>query len=314
MDQVSLVIPNWNGLAHLRECLDSVASQAVRPAETVLVDNGSTDASVSFVREVYPWVTVIQLDRNRGFAVAVNRGIAAGATPYVALLNNDTRLDPGWLKELLQALGETPNAGMAACRMLNFFHPGDIDAAGDILTRSGAPFSRGSGEPDDGRYSHPGYVFGACAGAALYRRKLFEAIGLFDEDFVSYYEDADLSCRAQLAGWKCLYVPAAVCYHKRGATAGTLPYYPVRMQERNLLALYVKNYPASALLRKAPMIAASRIRNIYRAMRMGAGRPVLAGFLGGLRLLPRMLGKRREIQRLRRIPVDAFVGFMGNRS
>ncbi len=311
MDRVSLIIPNWNGLAHLRECLDSVAFQTLRPAETLLVDNGSTDASVSFVREEYPWVTVIPLDRNRGFAAAVNRGIAAGVTPYVALLNNDTKLDPLWLKELLRALRETPDAGMAACKMLDFFHPGNIDGAGDILTRSGAPFTRGSGEPDDGRYSQPEFLFGACAGAALYRRKLFQTIGAFDEDFVSYYEDVDLCYRAQLAGWRCLYVPTAVCYHKRGATANALPHYPVRMQERNLLALYVKNYPPGALFRKGPVIVASRIRRLYRNVREGEGRPALTGFLEGMMLLPGMLRKRREVQRLRRIDVDAFLALLG---
>jgi GT2 family glycosyltransferase len=312
MDRVSLIIPNWNGLAHLRECLDSIGSLTVKPAQTLLVDNGSTDDSVLVVRTEYPWVTVVELDRNLGFAAAVNRGIAAGREPYIALLNNDTKLDPKWLEELLRALQEAPGAGMAACKMLNFFRHGDIDGAGDILTRSGAPATRGFGEPDDGRYSRRDYVFGACAGAALYRRSLFERIGTFDEDFESYFEDVDLAYRAQLAGWKCIYVPTAICYHKRGATSKLLPHYPVRMQERNLIAIYVKNFPATALLRKAPVIAASRLRNFYRILRAGAGQPALLGFLGGMMLLPRMLNKRKEIQRQRRITVHTFLEFLRN--
>ena len=200
---------------------------------------------------------------------------------------------------------------MAACKMLNFFRPGDIDGAGDVLTRSGAAATRGFGEPDDGRFNQREFLFGACAGAALYRRGLFQSIGTFDEDFVSYYEDVDLCYRAQLAGWKCIYVPTALCYHKRGATAKLLQDYPVRMLERNLTAVYVKNFPAAALFRKAPVIVASRFRHLFRTIRAGAGRPALEGFAGGLMLLPRMLKKRREVQRLRRISVAAFLGLLG---
>jgi GT2 family glycosyltransferase len=306
----TLVIPNWNGKDHLRTCLDSVHAQTLPPSRTILVDNGSEDGSVEFVEQEFPWVECIRIGHNAGFAVAVNRGILAGKDDFVALLNNDTELETSWLQFLAAALGEDRSAGMAACKMLRFEHRDVIDGAGDALTRAGAPYTRGAGEPDDGRYGTGSYVFGACAGAALYRRELFDAIGLFDEDFISYYEDVDLSMRALLAGWKCLYVPEARCYHKRGATSARRPAYPIRMQERNLTALYAKDFPFEVLVRRCPVIAASRIRRTYRAVTAGMGGATFRGIWDGCRILPRMLAKRRAVQRSRTVPATRLMQWM----
>ncbi len=201
---VCLIIPNWNGEQHLRECLDSVREQSLLPRQTILVDNGSTDNSLKLVAADYSWVTVLALSVNMGFAPAVNRGIRASSSVYVALLNNNTQLDPDWLVTLLDVLQD---------------------------------------HPDDGRYNRREYVFGACAGAGLYRRIVFEKAGLFDEAVVAYYEDQDLAFRAQLMGFRCMYVPEALCYHKRGAIGNLLPMFPDRTQKRNLTAFYLKDSP-----------------------------------------------------------------------
>ncbi len=307
-----MIIPNWNGRQHLEVCLSSVARQTVRPARTIVVDNGSTDDSTAFIQSRFPWVEVIALDRNGGFAAAVNRGIGVSDEPYVALLNNDTELDARWVETMLRALDADRSAGMAACKMLRFDDRRIIDSAGDTFTRGGSPVTRGAGEIDRGQYDRLEYVPGTCAGAALYRRELFENIGVFDEEFVSYYEDVDLSLRAQLAGYQCIYVPFAVCFHKRGATAALLAHFPARMQERNLTAVQIKNLPAAVWLRKGPAILLSRIRRLVRECRTDAGGAALGGFLLGLMMIPRLLGQRRRTLALRAVPSSRILSLFGS--
>lgn len=306
----SIVIPNWNGITHLKTCLDSIARQTVQPLETILVDNGSTDDSVAFVRNGYPWVTVLLLTSNHGFAVAVNRGIEHSRGEFVALLNNDIELDPRWLEVLAGSLAAQIGAGAASGKMVNFFDRTMLDGAGDAMTRFGSPYTRGFGEPDDGRYNSKEPVFGVCAGAAVFRRSLFDRVGKFDEDFISYYEDVDLAFRAQLAGFTFWYIPEAVCYHKRGATGNTMLHLPIRMQERNLTLFYLKNFPLALLAKQLPFILASRVRRMYRSTRAGYGKATLRGFLEGLALVPLMLKKRHDVQRLRVVPVTYLRSLM----
>lgn len=307
---VCLIIPNWNGEEHLRDCLDSVREQTLSPKQTIIVDNGSADGSLTLAATDYAWVTVLALQRNVGFAKAVNQGIRASTSTYVGLLNNDTQLDPDWLATLVDVLRDHPELGMVGSKMLNFYHRNVIDGAGEALTRSGVPFTRGMREPDDGRYSRREYVFSAGAGAALYRRIVFDRAGLFDEDFVSYYEDQDLAFRAQMKGFRCMYVPDALCYHKRGATANLVPEYPVRMQERNLTAFYIKNFPWQVLLVKCLRILGSRLRRLYRAFRIGAGKPTLQGLLEGIRMVPIALAKRRQVQKSRTVSIRYIFSLM----
>jgi GT2 family glycosyltransferase len=282
----------------------------MKPMETIIVDNGSSDGSVEFVKARHPWARVIPLPSNAGVGVALNRGISESKGEYLALLNNDIAISPQWLEKMVGALEAEKTAGSVACKMLKFFDREKIDATGDFLTRAGSPYSRGADEPDDGRYAIREYVFGACGAAALFRRNALDAIGLFDEDFVAYYEDVDLAFRAQLAGHKCLYVPDAICYHKRGATYGKVSGFAIRMQERNLTALYVKDFPAWLLLRKLPLILASRTRRLYRSLRLGVGKPALLGMWDGLRVIPLMLRKRGAIQKKRAVTLKYLGLFM----
>jgi hypothetical protein len=310
---VSIITPNWNGLIHLKGCFDSIRHQTVKPLETIMVDNGSTDGSLEYVRKSHPHVHIIGLSRNYGFAYAVNRGIEFARGEFIALLNNDTELDSRWLEEMVFALNNDPTLGSVACKMVNFYDHTLIDSAGDRLTRFGSPYSRGYRERDGASFSRRELVFGTCAGAALYRKEVFTTIGQFDEDFVSYYEDVDFSFRAQLAGFKCLYVPEAVCYHKRGATSSNSASYPIRMQERNLTAFYIKNFPLVILLGQLPFILASRVRRVYRSVRAGWGRPTWQGLVQGLALVPRMLKKRRSIQRSRVVSIGYVNSLMRRR-
>jgi len=209
---VSVVIVNWNGKKFIAECLDGLRKQTYKDHSIVLVDNASGDGSLELVHRKYPEVKTIPLDANLGFAVANNRAIQSIGTEYVALLNNDAVPHPGWLENLIEALEMNLDAGMAASKMLLYDHPDIIDRAGDIYTTAGTALLNGRGEPSK-NFNKPAWVFGACAGAALYRKRMLDDIGLFDEDFFLLYEDVDLSFRAQLRGYRCIYVPDAIVYH-----------------------------------------------------------------------------------------------------
>ncbi len=214
----TVVIPNWNGLAHLDECLTSLRRQSCAPSRVIVVDNASTDDSAALVRDRFSEVEWVQMPTNGGFASAVNEGIRRADTPYVALLNNDTATEPEWLAELITSLELHQDYDIAASRMVLYHDRRRMNAAGDVYSLPRAVGkNRGILQPVD-RFNSPCRVLGACAGAALYRRSLFDDIGLFDEDFFLMSEDTDINIRALIAGRKCMYVPTAIVYHKLRAS------------------------------------------------------------------------------------------------
>jgi GT2 family glycosyltransferase len=300
--RVTVVIPNWNGERFLRLCLGSLRDQSFRGFETIVVDNGSTDGSRAFVKEHFPEVNVVPLGENRGIATAFNAGIEASETEYVVLLNNDTEQDPGWLEALVRAAEEHPEAGFFASKLVDFHDRGVLDGAGDAMRLSGLPYRLGHGERDSGRFDLPGYVFGACAAAALYRRDMLDEVGIFDEDFVSYCEDGDLSFRAQLAGYRCFYVPGAVVYHMGSAsTGGKRSPAATRLGSRNSFSLLVKNLPLSTVPLVLPFFVAGQLGRLITAAITGSLRAHLEGLAGALRHLPLMLAKRTEIQKRKKL-------------
>ena len=301
------MIPNWNGRRFLQTCLTSLRKQSFRDFETLLIDNGSTDGSLDFTARNFPEVRTISLGENRGFSVAVNAGIGASRTGLVALLNNDTEQDPEWLASLVRAADRHPEAGSFASKLVDFHDRRLLDGAGDALRLSGLPYRLGHGERDRRQFDAPGYVFGACAAAALYRRDMLEEVGLFDEDFVSYCEDADLSFRAQLAGYRCLYVPEAVVYHVGSASTGGKRSAPAtRLGTRNSLSLLVKNLPLSAVPQLLPFSILDQVARLLITVAAGAGRAHFEGLAEAWRQLPLMLKKRREVQARKKVS-DAHV-------
>ncbi len=246
--RVSVIVPNWNGAEHLQECLESLQRQKFRDFEVVLVDNGSSDDSLSLVEREFPWVRIVRNHANLGFSAAVNAGIRATDSEYLVLLNNDTRAREDWLERLVSAMDATPDASFAACRMLRYDPPHRIDSAGDrfSLLRGGG-VNIGAGESAE-NHDQPAWVFGACAGAALYRRNLFDDIGLFDEDFFLVFEDVDISLRACVAGHRCLYVPEAIVYHKRGASTDVQSVDVATRSFRNFVWVAGKNLPLPLLM------------------------------------------------------------------
>ena len=247
MARVCVVIPNHNGGHLLRECLDALDDQTFTDFEVLVVDNGSTDGSPQLVRD-RPRVQMIALPANRGFPAAVNAGISASSAPLVVLLNNDTRAEADWLEHLVAAMDEVRGASMAASKIVYRRDPGVLDAAGDrySMTRlAGVAIGRGE-RPE--AHDEPVWVFGASAAAAIYRRSLFDDIGLFDEDFFLLHEDVDLDLRAQLAGHACLYVPGAVVQHHHGATRQQMRSQIAYLTVRNRLWVAVKGLPAPLLV------------------------------------------------------------------
>jgi GT2 family glycosyltransferase len=296
------VIPNWNGERFLGLCLGSLRNQAFEDFETVLVDNASTDGSLRLLERDFPEVRVISMSENRGFSAAVNAGIEASEANYVALLNNDTEVAPGWLEALVRAADSRPEASLFASKLVDFYDRRVLDGAGDALRLSGLPYRLGHGERDRGQFDAPGYVFSACGAAAMYRREMLDEIGLFDEDFVSYCEDGDLSFRAQLAGYRCLYVPGAVVYHMGSAsTGGKRSATATRLGTRNSLSLLVKNLPLSAVPHVLPFFVLGQIARLLTAAATGTLETHLEGLAGAWHHLPLMLEKRREIQGRRRV-------------
>ena len=220
---VTVIIPNWNGLAHLHECLTCLREQTLVPERILLVDNDSADESCDFVAAHFPEVEIVSMPLNGGFSYAVNEGIRRTVTEYVVLLNNDTHAEPDCLEQLVRALEASPAYAMATPRMVLYYDRNLMNAAGDVYDLSVlAGRNRGLRKSIE-RYDARVRVFGACAGAALYRRSLFDDIGIFDEGFFLMSEDTDINLRALIAGHKCLYVPAAWIFHKMRATIDEQP-------------------------------------------------------------------------------------------
>ncbi len=303
---VSIIIPNWNGKAHLPTCLDALRRQTYAPIETIVVDNASTDGSQALIAADYPEVRLVELASNQGFAGAVNRGIEAARGEIIVLLNNDTEADPAWIAELVRALDEHPEAGFAASKLRLFDRRHLLHSAGDTFSRAGQANSRGVWQEDCGQYDSEDAVFSACGGAVAYRRAMLDDVGLLDEDFFFNLEDVDLAWRAQLQGYGCVFVPTAIVYHKLSATGGgvTASYYT----GRNAVWLIAKDYPADLLWRDWPRIVGAQLavtRDALAAWRGEAARARLRGQLAGLWGLPHIMRKRREVQRRRRVSSEA---------
>lgn len=241
---ISVIIPNYNGAHHLADCLDSLACQTVfSRCEFIVVDNASADESIALLAQRYPWVQRIELPDNRGFSAAVNAGIQAARGDILVLLNNDTRAEPDWLAQIERAFDQHPAASIIASRMLRWEPPHLIDSAGDrFALLGGKGINIAAGQLAKSR-PQATWVPAACAGAAAYRRALFEDIGLFDESFFLVYEDLDLSLRALVAGHRCLYWPDAVVYHKRGVSVNRLDPETISRSWRNLFWAAGQNLP-----------------------------------------------------------------------
>lgn len=304
---VTLVILNWNGRHYLQPCLDAVRAQTFTDFEIILVDNGSTDGSVEFLRQRYPDVRLIVNQRNLGFAAGNNQAIRASRSKFVATLNNDTEVEPQWLEALVDTMESETQIGMCASKMI-FAHRRDmINSSGICADRAGIAWDRNGGQPDRPNQNIVRPVFGPCAGAALYRRSMLDDVGLFDEDFFAYLEDVDLAWRGQLAGWQALYVPQARVYHYHSGTAQEGSPFKNRLLGRNKVWVILKNYPSPHLIWYLPAIVTYDLAAVTYALVRQRDWSPLRGRLAALRGIPAMLRKRRQIQCEKRITSGELV-------
>ena len=244
--KVTVVIPNYNGLKFMEPCFQALSRQTSKAFDLLVVDNGSADGSAEWLREHK--IPSIFLKENTGFSGAVNRGIQAAKTPYVILLNNDTQVFPEFVEELLRCIERSPKIFSVSSKMLQMYKPELLDDAGDMYTLMGWAFQRGVGQSSKG-YKSACRVFSACAGAAIYRKSVFEEIGYFDEMHFAYVEAMDLGYRAQIAGYDNLYCPGAKVYHVGSGTSGSkYNSFKVKLAARNNIYLNYKNMPGPQLL------------------------------------------------------------------
>ena len=283
-DKVTVVIPNWNGMAYLENCLLSLQDQTMKDFGIILIDNGSEDGSVDFVRERFPAVRIRAFHRNTGFCRAVNEGIRLCGTPYVILLNNDTVCDRHFVEKLYEAISEREDTFSVASRMMQMDDPGRIDDAGDFYCAFGWAFADGRGL-DASRRARPRKVFASCAGAAIYRTDLVIELGMFDERHFAYLEDIDIGWRALRAGYVNRYEPGAAVLHAGSATTGSA-YNPFKTKLAAANSVYIirKNMPVWQIVLDLPLILAGFMVKTVFFLRKGLAGEYLAGLLRGLKL------------------------------
>lgn len=284
MKKISVVIPNFNGMQYVEDCLESLQQQSFTDYDVIFVDNGSQDGSLELVQEAYPWVKVIPLKENTGFCKAVNLGIEASETPYVVLLNNDTQVEPDFLKELYQGMERKPKAFSGAARMLQFHDRDKMDDAGNFYNCLGWAFALGKGKRQE-HYQKERKIFASCAGAAIYRTELVKQLGAFDEEHFAYLEDIDLGYRAQIAGYENWYLPKAAVYHVGSGTTGSrYNQFKIRYSSRNNVYMIYKNMPWVQLLLNLPfLLLGFGIKLAFFASK-GYGREYAAGIKNGCSL------------------------------
>lgn len=281
MMEVSVIIPNFNGIAFLDTVLNSLEGQSMNDFEVILVDNGSTDGSCSFAAANYPWVHILELPDNFGFCRAVNEGIRASKAPYVLLLNNDTEVTENFVEEMLDAIKRHRNAFSCGARMVQYHDRDRLDDAGNYYCALGWSFARGRGR-DIHAFEKEEKIFAACAGAAIYRKKILDQIGLFDEEHFAYLEDVDIGYRARIYGYENWYAPEAVVYHVGSGTSGSrYNQFKTRYSSRNNVYLVYKNMPFLQILLNLPFLAAGfMVKFLFFAVK-GMGREYLAGIKNG---------------------------------
>lgn len=283
--QVTIVIPNYNGKHFMKSCLASLSKQTYRNFDILVVDNASTDGTADFMNSNYPDIKMIQLDKNYGFSKAVNVGIKQSNSPYVILLNNDTTVDSNYISEMVKYIESDDKIFSVSSKMIQMYHPDLIDSAGDFYTILGWGVCRGCGRSTN-NYTKKSSIFTACAGAAIYRKAIFDQIGYFDENHFAYLEDIDIGYRARIYGYKNIYCPSALVYHVGSGTSGSkYNDFKVRLSARNNVYIDYKNMPLIQLIFNfIPLFLGYFIKYLF-FLKKGFGRQYLQGINEGLKTI-----------------------------
>lgn len=310
--KASVIIPSFNGEILLKDCLNSLAKQTFKDFEIILVDNNSTDNSLEYIKNNFPEVKIIQLNKNYGFAKAINEGVKLSQAKYVVFLNNDTKVDKDWLKNLVLCADSHPEVISVNPKILNFFNPKLIDGVGILINEVGQARSIGWQEEDRGQYEKQQYIFGATGGASLFKRKGFILVGGFDENFFMYSEEVDFAFRAQFLGYKSIYCPKAIVLHKHKSTAKKFPQHIEYWQFRNMTQVIIKDFPTQLILKdfRWLKIILVHFNTIFYQFKNGF---LWAPFLADIWLILRMyslLKERYKIQKNRTVSINYIDSFL----
>ena len=287
MPDLTVIIPNFNGKQFLKECFDSLKEQNCS-FEVIIIDNGSVDGSADFIASNYPEFSLIRNKKNLGFAVAANQGIKSSNTDYILLLNNDVVLDKNCISNLLECIKEDENLFAVASKMIQYHNRTLIDDAGDEYTILGWTKKVGNGKSTE-LYQSAREIFSACAGAALYRRSVFDEIGYFDENFFAYMEDVDIGYRARIYGYKSLYCPRAIVYHIGSGTSGSrYNAFKIRLAARNNIYVPYKNMPWPQLAVNMVFLITGYLIKYLFFLRKGHGKDYINGLNEGLSSLDKI--------------------------
>lgn len=297
MTNLTVIIPHYNGKHYLKECLDSIKNQGIS-LEVIIVDNGSQDRSQEYIKESYSEFTLIENRENLGFAVAVNQGISASKGDYIFLLNNDVKLGPKCIDNLIKCLEEDEKIFSAASCMMQYEDKSKLDDAGDEYTLLGWTKKVGEGKSPQ-KYPEKRDIFSSCAGAALYRRSILEEIRCFDERFFAYMEDVDLGYRARIQGYRNVYCPEAVVYHHGSRTTGSrYNQFKIRLAARNNIYVPYKNMPWPQLLLNSPFLILGFLAKYLFFSKKKQGKYYLDGVKEGLNSLDKIQKVRYQRENL----------------
>ncbi|QIB27577.1 glycosyltransferase family 2 protein [Caloranaerobacter azorensis] len=305
MKKVTIQIVTYNSEKDIIKCINSINQQTYRNIEVIVIDNNSTDKTVELLLNKYSNITLIINNKNLGFCKGHNIGFREGKGDYVIILNPDVILDKHFVEQVVKAMEGNPDVGLISGKILrmkqNFITTNIIDSTGIVMARNRRAYDRGQGEEDKGQYDEKNIIFGVCGAAAVYRRKMLEDVKIdneyFDENFFAYKEDVDLSWRAKLFGWKCLYVPSAVAYHKRGWKESSRKEIPLFLRIHSIKNRYltiIKNDNIISYLKDLPFILAFDIGIFVYCLFKEP--KTLKYILCTIKLLPDTIKKRKQIK------------------
>lgn len=313
--KASVIIPNWNGKNLLKDCLESLRHQSYQAFEIILVDNGSIDGSIEYIKNFFPKVKIISLDKNYGFAKAINEGVKQSGAKYVVFLNNDATVDSCWLENLIKTADNHRTVISVNSKILNFYDREKIDGVGILINEVGQARSIGWDEKDQGQFDQESYIFGATGGASLFRRNGFIKVGMFDENYFMYSEEVDFAFRAQFMGFKSIYCPKALVYHKHKATAKKMPQNIEYWQFKNMTQTIIKDFPVSIILKKWRWlkIILVHFNTIFYQLKNGFFWPPVLTEIWLLVYLPVLLLQRSRIQNTRVVSDEYIESFLANK-
>ena len=297
MIQITIVIVNYNGIKYIEECLDTLFSQVPGTPEfqVVVADNASSDGSREVIAEKFPQVKLLKLEENKGFSHGVNAGMKEADSPYVILLNNDTKAAPDFVKTLYDAIERRNNCFAVSAKMLMWDRPELIDDAGDRYCALGWAYSRGKGKPAEA-YNKPVEIFSACGGASIYRKDVFDKIGLFDENHFAYLEDVDIGYRARIYGYRSYYEPSACVLHLGSASTGSrYNEWKTGWAAANSVYLIAKNMPFLQCLLNLPFLLLGFLVKTLFFCKKRMGILYVKGLLQGIRLSFSRKGRGQKV-------------------